>query len=109
MKHLKTFENINTHLRTQKEEPKVGDYVICKEIYSTYPDVKKFTINNIGTIISTSEPYPFVYLIAYENVPYNIKYYFENDTLYMSFKEIVEYSENKEDLEAILAANKYNL
>jgi len=114
MKHLKTLETISN-------DPQIGDYVIIKS-YSPVDEVNDFINNNIGQIIDISQSkYSFSKYrlsIIYDNIPSEIKQYFENNnikgTFYDGFRDykfsdIIEYSKNKEDLEIILSSNKYNL
>ena len=104
MKYLKTYEKIN--------EPQVGDYVICDE--KMYDKVNIFLNNNVGQLISRDpDEYGFKdeydYIVKYENVPLDIKDYFLSNVRSFGREEIIEFSSNKEDLEAILDANKYNI
>ena len=123
MKYIKTFENLNG-------EPKIGDYVICKEDFSIFVDVDDdvdflyFLNNNIGqcvNIIKTQLNYNN-FIIKYDNIPPKLKKYFTFDdktgkkTIYkmtncrrMSENEIFVFSPDKEYLETIIATNKYNL
>jgi len=111
MKHIKEYENLNNN------EPEEGDYVICKDIFiSGYRMSKKlldlFLSNNIGRIerinININR-----YYIVYDNIPEGCKNSFMT---YHNFqvrdffrKEIKYWSKDREDLEVILQANKYNL
>lgn len=125
MKHLKIYENF--------DDPQVGDYVICKD--SKYspddPDdieIISFFENNIGQYISVNgrgtspenDYFQFIpeykYIIEYINIPDNLKGHFEfyiNDrekyVRGMKRDEILYWSDDKKELEAILAANKYNI
>ena len=120
MKYLIIYENF-------KKEPETGDYVICKEKSLIKDvDVCDFISNNIGRIFhyinndeldeySVSKDYR--YIIKYDNVPANINKYFRGmegfkqpeKSRRMSRDEIIYWSKNREDLEAILDAKKYNL
>jgi len=103
MKHLKYFENI--------EEPQVGDYVICEELSNLTPDICNFISSNIGIIEYTkNDDGETSYYIKYENVPEDIFFLtLRNNKRDMSREEIIHFSKNKEDLEYIINANKYNL
>jgi hypothetical protein len=100
MKYIKTFESKN-------KTPEVGDYVICEDdfgneiitnfISSTAGKIKKKLKGNLDS---------HTYLVYYENAP-NIG--FRNSCREMTLKDIIHFSKNKEDLEAILAAKKYNM
>jgi len=115
MKYIKTYESIN------KGTPKIGDWVICYEADSIADFMPRviFTRNNIGQITETGGNSPYTY-VNYFNVPkeilYNIKQkYIGFDISDGKFErgmlenEIIYWSKNKEDLEAILSAKKYNL
>jgi len=106
MKYLKKFENIN--------EPKIGDYVICVNYENT--DLKildDFLSSNIGKIVrDKTNVEKFKYSIKFENIPKNLKGFTENgvgDEIIFRSDEIAHFSKNKEDLEHIIDANKYNL
>lgn len=110
MKYLKHFEE-------KKENPKIGDYVICKERHNNNPDMKgitDFISNNIGEIVfgsyNADDGEHYDYKIKYNNIPTNLIFgfneYYERP-MYRS--EIIEWSENKEDLKQIITAKKYNL
>lgn len=116
MKHLKTFEivyPIVTKYYTENKEPEIGDYVICEDGFN---EAKEFLQNNIGQYINIDE-FPVHaychYLIKYENVPHNLQMYFNYNEIIgvrpMRLTEIKHFSSNKEELEALLAQNKYNL
>lgn len=113
MKYIKKYENVN-RLR-------IGSYVICQES-SDYASgvenvnkLKKFISKNIGQYVKHLSNVDFPYAIHYDNVPDNIMHFFTTDEIkgkniiWFSRYDILEYSENKEDLEIILNAKKYNL
>jgi len=103
MKHLKTYESLS-------DKPEIGDYVICEdeEIISNNT-FRPFIKNNIGQIIEIDEKPP-EYNIKYENIPTHLlNDYFYDDARYFYRKEIKYFSDNKEDLEILMNANKYNL
>jgi len=105
MKYIKTFENLN--------EPQFGDYVFCEEI-ALY-QICDFTSKNVGRIVDIEDNKNniFCYIVAYYDVPDNIKLYFDIRYEYlcrdMSIKEIKFWSKNKEDVELYIAEKKYNL
>lgn len=109
MKYIKRFD--------KKEKPKVGDYVLVKENLKNNPDLYKiidFTSNNIGEIIFgkhlADDEITYDYKVKYNNVPHLlIPYFGEYYDRPMRRSEIVEWSENKIDLEIFLDAKKYNL
>jgi len=95
---FKIFENIN-------ENPKVGDYVILKPEQCNYLDngqndklidIIKTNIGQITKIHGSGE----IFKIEFENVatPFNVR-----------ILKIKYWSNNKEELELKLQANKYNL
>jgi len=99
MKYIRTYENI--------KEVQVGDFVQIKtnNKYSGFYNPQKIidTVNNtVGQISSKEGNLDII-------VKYKIKY--ANDDLQLRFqkKDIVEIGKTKEDVEAKLAANKYNL
>lgn len=94
---FKLFESI--------EEPEEGDYVIVKLKNSPKNfNMDDVTNNNIGKIqrkfISETTPKFIFYHVVYNNL--GIDTWAESD-------EIVDFSNNKEDLQYILQGNKYNL
>jgi hypothetical protein len=106
MKHLKHFENIN--------EPEVGDYAICENyVNSNLKILDDFLLTNIGLITNIHnrvKDYP--YIIKFEKIPAELKTYTEDNMgteMMFQKEEIVHFSKNKEDLEYIISANKYNL
>lgn len=126
MKHLKLFtESI-------EDEPKTGDYVICRESdnENTPQILANFINNNIGKITSISKDIDIfnlkkqktLYKVQYKNIPNNILTYFQSDETMdtqmlkirpMIKSEILYYSKNKTEVENYLITNiiadKYNL
>lgn len=108
MKHIKTYENTIG-------KPKLGDYVICSE--NANYDMHEFISKNIGKIVLTvyqpTNTVKYDYLVQYNNIPENLNIYFEDygasNARPMDIDEITEFSENRENLEFVLNANKYNL
>jgi len=106
MKYLKTFESI--------DEPKEGDYIIAKlPNHLAYKDTAEiFCHNNIGQIIgiiynNIDKP---IYKVKYENVPAGLKISNLNNNIRGFFKKDFElWSKDKEELEAMIAAKKYNI
>jgi hypothetical protein len=110
MKYLKIIYNNIKYLKTFEEndsEPQVGDYVLCEE--HIYPEntLTNFLNTHIGIItaddyIKTKYRYDvdFKVLIPPDNLI---------DSRRFMLDEIVHWSKNKEDLEVIMSANKYNL
>jgi len=115
-KYVKTPEEFE-EIRTIKDEPQIGDYVICEEDPS-YSGLSQFISTKIGKIIGFSKN-GYYHIVQYQNIPELLKFYFtyqdfDNLKRYyncvpMLTENIKYWSKNKKDLEAILAANKYNL
>jgi hypothetical protein len=107
MRYLKTFESI--------DEPKEGDYIIAKSTnrhIGTHA-VDVFCRNNIGQIIGIIYdriPDKPIYKVKYENVPAGLKISNLNNNIRGFFKKDFElWSKDKEELEAMIAAKKYNI
>ena len=99
---FKTYESIN------EDEPELGDYVICKESHEHEIVVQNFLSQNIGKIVEMNKGYK--YIVKYKNIPNDTKKYFiYQGTRGMDRNEIKYWSKDKEELESILNANKYNL
>lgn len=124
MKYIKEFESTSS-LFWKKNEPKKGDYIIFKDysVISTHTrnvfshltpkSFTEFIENNIGKII-TNKSENDNYDVVYYNVPKNIEIWFNilNDhvkSATINIKNIIYWSENKEELELILKSMKYNL
>ena len=130
MKYLKKYEDINNG--SSNNEPKVNDYVILKS-YSHLGDFFKNNIGQIEAICPDIDSDKLVYIIYFENenIPVSTLWYFDNlesinkflnkvnhellpitykKFFYVSYKEDIKYfSSNKQDLEAIIYSEKYNL
>ena len=94
MKYLKTYEDVN--------KPEVGDYVIVsvQQKYSNYKPM-----NVIGQIYDMKEQ---EFIPTYYSVKYTLPDGKTSHEIFYNY-HIKEFSKNKEDLEYILNANKYNL
>jgi len=109
MKHIKEFENLNN------TKPEIGDYVLCKENDFSMSNFLDCNIGKILEFVKKDNGIDSMYIIEYSNVPRNLRYRFfppNNNYNYLRFSHIdnIEYwSKNKEDLEPILQAKKYNL
>ena len=127
MKYIKQYETLNN-------EPKVGDYVLCyypDHVNQTYiefidDELREFLNNNVGVIIpeyinnvgricpdylTPRERTQWVY-VKYENIPKDlnkINLMALSPMIILSKSFIIAHSPNKEDIEAILASNKFNL
>lgn len=125
MKYLKYFESIEKY-------PEIGDYVICKDNESEDKDendieFENFLNHSVGMILDSNkeknnffktitgkrfENYSIpIYLIQFENeLPEFIKEPdFPENSLIFDENEIVVFSKNKDELEILLSAKKYNL
>jgi hypothetical protein len=101
MKYIKKFES-------NKDEPKIGDYVLTRSKSWNHHLVtianNKIT-NNIGKIINIGPKSAITNSKIVKN--YYVKH--GNQDWWFIRDEIIYWSENKEELELILQANKYNL
>ncbi len=86
--------------------PEVGDYIICS---SVVPEENVFFSNNIGKIIDVKKYYYYPYNLEYDNVPDNLKKSNGATTFVCRFNDILYFSKDKEELEYILRANKFNI
>ena len=99
---FKMFEDI--------ESKKLGIFVISNSIYASNK-IQNFFTNNIGTIID----YDYgsnLYKVYYEDVPNNVMLNEDDKGInfwWFSLDEILYESKDKNDLEMILATNKYNI
>ena len=119
MRHIKRFEAKRIKKPYQVPVPYIGDYVICKmpdDKYrsDTYKRLKDFLLNTIGQVCRYNNN---EYCIFYneDEIPDEFKWFFTYEYPHTNYekwfnrKDIVEWSKNKSDLEAIFAAKKYNL
>ena len=104
MKHIKTYEELKIGV------PQAGDYVIAEiptHIAKFYDiDYVNFIQDNIGIIIVVNTKEHYVGIEYEQTVPgnnLNVNY------TYLNIKLVKYLSKNKEDLETILASNKYNI
>lgn len=99
-------------------QPKIGDYVICDESNITFDNkvlhkkMNYFIDNNIGLIIN--EDYKgFDYIVKYDNIPDSLMDQFSRfglpNTRGFNVDEVVDFSKDKEILEARIRAKKYNI
>ena len=117
MKYIKIYEENN-------DLPEIGDYVICTTTKIDYTSLVKFLNSNIGQVIDANDThagdrissYPgkdsvyFRHPVKYENVPKDLRTVFNEDNYrFIKKKEFLYHSKNREDLESILIANKFNL
>ena len=105
MKHVKTFETYNIN------NIEIGNYVIMKSKLG-WDEYDTFIDNNIGIVYNISNLINYEVGVRYANVPNksDIKEYFSEYGYRLFQTSQIEYmSNNKEELETILQAKKYNL
>lgn len=95
MKYLKLYENYDIQ---------IDNYVIANSNFAS-PKTQDFFKHNIGKIINVGNWCQVEY--DYEIIPDDV--ILEDNSYWFSNKEIIIQSPNKQDCEAYLAANKYNL
>lgn len=89
----------------------IGDYVVCEEEKSYYSDaLNEFLFNNVGRIVEKGGLSKYV-LVEYENIPIEVKKYFneKESTRIFRNKFILYHSKDKKDCEIFIDTNKYNL
>jgi len=118
MKYIKKYETITDDI---KIEPQVGDYVICEEQTNQGKELNDFINNTIGIfngkVNQTTENILILYSVKYKDIPHgqksgsNFTYFVKGNYYTRNFyrREIKHISKDKKELEAILAAKKYNL
>ena len=117
MKYIKKYEKTNIG------KPEVGDYIISHVIrpdprYEEY-NIDYFLLNNIGEILSVNNSVVYVKYNVDKVIPrggdaWEFRQWFrkiDKTKLYitLSLDKIDQIFKSKEDAEAYLAANKYNL
>jgi hypothetical protein len=106
MKHLKIYEELNIG------EPNVGDYVICTNNFFN-ENLREFLQNNIGRIINGEKSSMDYYIVFYEDIDDDLNKYFnelaDGYEIPIFESEILYWNKNKEELQYIIDANKYNL
>ena len=121
---FKIFEELN------EGDPEKGDNVICEYKEPNIPDrilnkpnaienINNFLSNNIGVIIRTGdkdEKHRGYHVLYTQHIPYNLLTYgFFDYTRHnyssasFRYDEIIFYSKDKYDVEAHIAAEKYNI
>ena len=108
--NFKIFEEVNEF------ELEIGDYVIAYPIFAV-AEIGKLLNKEIGQLIKIIDKSDFIYEIKYflnsEELKFLHRQGFDTESnsvsVGMSLVEIKHWSKNKEDLEQILTANKYNL
>ena len=100
--------------------PQMSDYVICKEDF--IDNVDDFLSTHIGQIVSNKKDeinnncfrLDFMIQYNYLSIPKNIRKHFiskknKRNCRSMRKDEIIHFSKNREELEALLRIKKYNL
>ena len=121
MKYIKYFESESI------EEPQIGDYVLCKKEKYVHPHadmydttiydainkkVRKFINTTFGKIVSNviiNHKQELGFGVKYENIPEFIEQEFTNGLRAMKKSEIIEFAPSKEELQAKIISNKFNL
>ena len=115
MKHIKLFKE------SIEQEPKKGDYILYNMTWNVESKLSKFlnnTIGQIANITKNKQDYDIVIFYNSEDIPEELKYIElqpanKKDTKFYRIaiinKEHFYYNKNKEKLETLLTANKYNL
>ena len=86
---------------------KIGYYVILTYSTSSNPSYSNFFKNNIGQI--TKMYYPGAWFdVKFDNIPTEIEKFIEK-RMNFNTADIKYISKDKQELEAILIANKYNI
>jgi len=106
MKHLKLFENLNRQLE-------IGDYVLCIDGEKLHDSVfDRFLKENIGKYVGDLAGTKYM-VVQFDYLPDNFGYMTHSKDMKNSLRfapdEIIYWSKNKEELELIVTANKYNL
>jgi hypothetical protein len=123
MRHIKKFETKRIKKSYINPTPYLGDYVICNVPNNSHAFRLTFTgrkiIEFLPTVIGKVDRYnnnEYGVLYNEEDIPDEFKWYFVDDeypiTNYVKWfnrQDIVEWSKDRGDLEAIFAAKKYNL
>lgn len=118
MKYIKTYEiygGINSDsFKNKKDDDKNEEYVILDiNWHRNDKDFDYYLNNTIGQIFKIKKNYTDYknneYQILYENTPKEFKLLQHNRLSYVYTKQIKHHSSNKEELELILQAKKYNI
>jgi len=108
---------------SNEDEPKLGDYVICNESETEFGSISsdnyrfqvdEFLSKNVGQIIELIEDDRCEFLVQFNNVPDDIApIYFNHGNKdgcrKMSRSEIEFWNSDREVLEVMVDAEKYNL
>lgn len=106
---FKIFETIST-------QPNLGDYVIIDGA-DKYDEFNDFVKNNVGRIIKVGREHGGngkVFTVKFENIPERLTYqklnfFYTDGTRKCTAQHFKYWSDNKEELESLISAEKYNL
>src|ERR1035437_7539414 len=98
---IKLFEEYNS-------KPEVGDYVII-DFKNNFNKEFYYFINNTIGLIDYIIPESGIVGVKYENIPKVLEYWFSDSVGMFNLTSILEYDKNREKLELIISAKKYNL
>jgi hypothetical protein len=120
MKYIKNFEFLFENYKESK--PKIGDYVYLNKDpkkWNYKPETFDFIKQNIGKIDHIEQEKKLLYHIIFSKKPKNKNNYdfdfrydngkLEGYTLYATYEDILDFSNNMEDLQHYVDSNKYNL
>lgn len=115
MKYLKTFESIY-------RKPKIGDFILSKVSVNPFFDkskeIEKFISNSIGVLRNITNHSTGGFEIEYfpqneyeqELIDRLMCYqHHKSNIIEVAFDNILNWSENKNELETLINMNKYNL
>jgi hypothetical protein len=102
--NFKIFEHLNFL-------PKVDDYILINIKTKELPIFfNEFINNTIGRVSEIFKGNSSQLVVKYLNIPDNCRDFFENDgNKIMNTRDIVCWSEKKEDIEIYINTNKYNI
>lgn len=105
MKHVKTYEELNIG------KPEIGDYVICQDLeYEEEDGERDFLLNIVGKIENIKKDPNHGLLYSVDLGESKEALVIWGDTIQdFNIKEIKYWSKDRDDLETIVQANKYNL
>jgi len=105
---MKIFRFNEKLMNNKKDYPMVGEYILAND-ESGSQKAKDFVNNNIGLCTGFHRGDSFPFEVEYENLTPYIEQFFNKNKTNFNRKEILYWSDNKEELEAILQAKKFNL
>lgn len=108
MIHVKEYKEY----KNNKSKLKIYDYVICHSsanyMYHNQ-EMIEFLNNNVGQYVKYFRNVELRYGVKYDNLPSNLNINLTDNLLWFERLEIIDYSNNKDELELKIAAQKYNL